>query len=458
MGNVAAPPSAGPVTRASAADTLRVVAGVLVPLAARGLILRRPAVVGTLARVDADRRAVRLLQRLRRRYGEGPLLLRLPGRRLVLVLAPGDAWRVLRETPDPFTAANREKRAALSRFQPHGVLVSRGPERAPRRAVNDDVLDSGAEVHREAAALVPKVREEAALLLEASARSGQLTWDAFASAWWRGVRRVVLGDAARDDATVTDALAALRAHGNWAYLRPESAARTARFDALVRRAVERAEPGSLAGLVARVTAAPGVVPHQQVPQWLFAFDAAGIAIVRTLALLDAHRDHLATVRAELRDRGDDDLRPLYALRAAVLESLRLWPTTPGILRDTTAVTTWEGSTLPADTAVLVYAPYFHRDDERLAEAHRYAPQLWAQARDAGGSQQSPELPWPLVPFSAGSAACPGRNLVLTLTSEVLAVLLDHHDLAPAPRQRLRRDRPLLGTLDPFRLRFAVVAG
>jgi hypothetical protein len=35
------------------------------------------------------------------------------------------------------------------------------------------------------------------VLLDGAARRGLLTWDEFAVAWWRMVRRVVLGDGAR---------------------------------------------------------------------------------------------------------------------------------------------------------------------------------------------------------------------------------------------------------------------
>jgi hypothetical protein len=37
---------------------------------------------------------------------------------------------------------------------------------------------------------------------------------------WRLVRRIVLGDAARDDRSATEELTRLRADANWAYLKP----------------------------------------------------------------------------------------------------------------------------------------------------------------------------------------------------------------------------------------------
>jgi hypothetical protein len=97
---------------ASVVDTLRAVGTVLVPLVARGVIIRRPvAAVGE--RLDADRRLVRTLQRLRARYGSGPPRLRLPLCRVVLVLSHEDAHRVLDASPDPYATAARKKKAAL---------------------------------------------------------------------------------------------------------------------------------------------------------------------------------------------------------------------------------------------------------------------------------------------------------------------------------------------------------
>src|SRR3954454_5089144 len=55
--------------RASRLDTMRTITTVVVPLVSRGMLLRRPPVVALPEKLDADRRAVRLMQRLRHRYG-----------------------------------------------------------------------------------------------------------------------------------------------------------------------------------------------------------------------------------------------------------------------------------------------------------------------------------------------------------------------------------------------------
>ena len=148
-----------------------------------------------------------------------------------------------------------------------------------------------------------------------------------------------------------------------------------------------------------------IAPEHQVPQWLFAFDPAGMATFRALALLAIHPDYARVVRSEV--EAQDDPTRMPTLRATVLESLRLWPTSPLILRETSTETTWENGTLPAHSAVTIFSPFFHRDDQRLPQANSFSPDLWAGDR--------PTTDWPFIPFSEGSAGasrartCPLAN-------------------------------------------------
>lgn len=432
--------------RASALDTLRLGVQVLAPTVARGAIVRRPAFVALAALLDVDHRAVGLLQRLRARHGPGPLRLRVPGRAVALVLSPAHVRRILAESPEPFTLANRDKVAALAHFQPDGVLITRGPARAPRRRLNEAVLDTGRPLHRLAPQLVTKVRDEIALLMADVDRAGELTWDDYSRAFSRIVRRTVLGDAARDDGRISDLLAALRRDANWAYLRRRRIDVRRDFMTRLHTYLQMAEPGSLAAILAATPAAEMTRPAGQVPQWLFAFDAAGIAAFRALAMLATHPEQRARVGAEL--AGLDLSRPQHLpyLRGCVLESLRLWPTTLAVLRDSTTDTGWGGAVMPAGTTTIILSSFFHRDGQTVTDADRFNPQRW--------SPPGPPDQAALIPFSAGPGECPGRDLVLFLTSTLLAAVLHRHELRLVAPRRLLAGRPLPGTLNHTAIRFA----
>ncbi|MDB5692234.1 MAG: cytochrome [Alphaproteobacteria bacterium] len=368
------------------------------PLFAKGLIIRRPFVVRLLRRTGTEGKGVRLLARLRRKYGDGPLRLRLPLREQAVILSPRHLRRILAGTPEPFAAASREKQAALAHFQPEGVLVSEGGERAERRRFNEAVLESACPVHSLAPRLAARIEAETAPLRAAE----QLGWPAFKRAWFRMVRQAIFGPSARDDERLTDTLEKLRADANWAFLKPRRERLRDRFLASVRERLAEAPPDSLGGL-ARARATAGSAPEHQIAHWLFAFDAAAIAGFRTLAMLALHP------QAAARARESDEFR-----RACLLETLRLWPTTPAVLRETRAETQWEASALPAGTGLLIHLPFFHRDGSRIPYADRFVPDIWLDGRAEA---------WPFVPFSTGPAGCPARNLVLFLASAWIAALI-----------------------------------
>ncbi|WP_434994098.1 cytochrome P450 [Arthrobacter sp. Ld5] len=430
---------------ASAADTARLLVGVLLPTIVKGPIIRRPWAVGLAARLDLDTRAVGIVRSVHAKYPAGPLMLRLPVRKQAIVLAPEDADAVLTQSPDPFTPASSEKRAALSHFEPANVLITRGPLRTVRRALQEQVLDTDHPVHHLADRFVPVVEEEMRELLAEAARSGSLPWDDFLDAWYRVVRRVVFGDHAREDTDLTDMVIRLRKDGNWAFLKPVRKKTRRRLLARITEELANAEPGSLAAVMAAAPKGDGAEPADQVPQWLFAFDPAGMATFRALTVLATHPDAMAAARREI-DGDTSGRRLLPYLRAAVLESLRLWPTTPMILRQSVRPVQWEQGLMPADCGVLVYAPYFHQDERSLRSAHNFSPERWLTEEDDG---------WPLVPFSDGPVVCPGKQLVLLVTSAALAALVAGHDFRVEEGQALDPERPLPGTMDNYSVRLGV---
>ena len=415
---------------ASIADTGRTLRDVLLPIVAQGAILRRPRLSALSERLGTDDRALRRVRKLRERYGEGPLLLRLPGRRLALILQPSDVWRVLDQTPEPFSAATSEKVGALRHFQPHAVLVTDPPVRTARRRLNEQVLDSDHPVHRHGARMVEVVTEELDSL------TATLGWTEFREVWSRVVRRIVLGDKARDDTELTRLLDSLRSKANWAEFRRRDTGDLERFQELIDHYVRTAAPGSLVSDLPKEPTG-GLDPAGQVPHWLFAFDAAGIALWRLFAVLAAHPAYADPIVEEAHHPEESPL--LANAGAAVQESVRLWPTTLVVLREGRADTEWNGRIAPAGTEFAVVSSVFHRDDEALDFANRFEPRIWLDRRSDGN--------WPLIPFSAGPAVCPGRNVVLLTTSVATSHVVATYDLDLDPTTRRKLDATMPGTFD-----------
>lgn len=451
---VRAPAGSNAIRWTSLSDSWCVVRDVLIPTIAMGPIIRRPTMTRRAEAHDHVERAVKTLQRMRDRYGPGPLMLRIPFRNQAVLLDGEDARRVLEASPDPFTPASSEKRAALGHFEPGVSLITRGPKRAPRRALNDGALEPECPVHHLSAALLAVIDEEATILFEELRDQAHrpLQWEQFKRTWMRVVRRVVFGDAARDDERIIEIMETLRSAGNWAWFGPRRPALRRELHARIERYIDRAEPGSLVAQLAAMLPSQEQCPAHQVPQWLFAFDPAGMTVFRALALLSTHAEALPRAMAEV--AGGAVGQPHRAfLRATILETLRLWPTTPMILRQTTRPTVWPGGTMPAGTGVLVYAPLFHRDDRLLPHAHSFHPDLWME--DDRQVQGFPPQSAAFFPFSGGPAHCPGQNLVLMLTSAMLAALLHRAAFELIDPHRLPVGR-LPGLLDHFTLQFRVM--
>ena len=434
------------VSQASLLDTMAVLRDVVLPTMAKGPLIRRRKVVGLAERRGLDDKAVIRMQKLRDKYGPGPLLLRIPLRHQAVILSADDASRILDHAPEPFAAATMEKRAALGHFQPDGVLSSHGQERAIRRRLNEQTLETGCPVHGMADHFARIADEEMAEVAAIALKRNELDWDSFFIGWYRMVRRIVLGDAARDDHELTDLLEQLRRRANYAFLRPKDRKTRAAFLNRLRRYLDQADPLSLAGRMAEACTDPAQQPHHQLPQYLFAFDPGGMASFRTFAVLAAHPEIEAKVRHEIGAAGDVPQLPL--LRACFMDVLRLWPTTPAILRETTRTVRWHSGQLEKGTQILIFAPFLHRDDKTLAQAHRLDPSLWQQGNER------PDLG--LLPFSHGPVICPAVRFVPLIATLAMKSLLSRSRLTLSEDQRLSPER-LPGTLDNYTLRFSASA-
>ncbi len=405
--------------------------------------------MAALEKFQADTMAIGTVSRLRTEFGDGPVELALPGRTLVVVLDEDDANTILADTPERFTPANKEKRGALRPFQPHGVLISDNAARKQRRPVNEAALEASAPLHSAAATFASTIELEVAALMDDAQGTGTLDASQFVRSWWQIVRQITLGTEARDDTKLTDQLWSLRSNGNWSYFFPARSRLRDRFFEGLYRYAENPEANTLLAALDASTSGAAADPIGQIPHWLFAFDAAGIATVRALALLANHPEQLERARAEVAELEPDAPASLPFLRSCILESLRLWPTTPAILRDSLVDTTWgtRQQVVDAGSAFLIYTPAFHRD-ERLDYANSFEPDIWLDGRAEGHRG--------FLPFSAGPADCPGRNVALFTASTVLAEILSRtKEISQTSTPRLRTEDSLPVTQNHYGLKFAV---
>lgn len=327
-----------------------------------------------------------LLTGLNLRYGGRPVLVRGPRGPALVVLSTRDAERVLSE--EGYAPAVRERPAGL----------------------RTDVL---------LPAFVEVAREEAAELTD-----GVVDYARLEACWQRVARRCVYGDGAADDVELSALLARVRRAGRRRARRRQEIL-SGRYDARILDHLRRAEPGTLAGLLAVTTQGPETPALRQAAFWLMGFSVTAAALMRTLALLATHPAQRKSARA---DAG--------YLRACLREGLRLWPPVPALSRVTATETDWYGSVLPAGTHVLVPLGA-HQRSPRLPYADAFRPEIWLDGTAAGE--------WWSLP------TCDGVHLTLAVGTAFLGGILR----AARPKMPVRAvspHRPLPQTLNAARLR------
>lgn len=389
------------VKEASYYDSWRVFTTVLAPTILKGVIKRRPWIEAAAQYLGLDTTAVQLLQQLRRKYGSGPLLINLLFRSQVIVFDPKDVARVLDGTPVPFSPATKEKKSALEHFEPGNLLISDPERRKDLRPVHEHALATGERVHPFAERFNRVIKEELDALFQQADDNGemQLNWATFQKTWFKIIRRITLGDAARHDDQLTLDMDAIRQRANWGFLARTNNSVLERVQRTLTGYLDYPEEGSLISRFPRGHTSDLELPSQ-VAQWLFAWDAAGIAMARALALLGCQPEQQQRAYEEVATAVPLD-RPFS--RAVYLDAIRLWPTTPVILRDLTDDATLGGRAIAKGTGVMIFAPLFNRDTEKVGFADRMEASTWLDGEV--------ETERGFVPFSSGPAMCPAHNLV-----------------------------------------------
>jgi cytochrome P450 len=438
--------------RASFLENVRFTLTYLLPSMLRGIAIPMPFWTEVATRFDTGRGAA-TVERLTEHYSGRPVMLRSVGGQTLLILAADDVRRVLESPVSVYGMNAAEKLRLFSLFAPDALNGSPPELHAERRPFNEAVLDYGHEPHRLAERFLRVVHEEISAML---ADAKVLDYERSLAAFRRINRRCALGDVAADDTELSEEHSRLRADGDWLGLKFWNRRRDARLkasmDERIQRYVAAAEPGTLVSLFASAPKEAETRPNGQVPFWLMALDAVRVAVFNALALLTthpaAHERALAEVREADAVHGPGTVAAhadLAFVRACMLDSVRLWPAAPMLVRVTAAETEWYGVRLPIGARVLIPVAAHHRA-RRLPHANRFAPDLWLDG--------SADADWQMNVFSRGGAQCAGRNLALLLGTASLAELLRQREFELL-RPKLAPDRPLPYGINPLNVRFAV---
>ena len=282
----------------------------------------------------------------------------------LLMLEVEDVRRVLEGSPHPFASDPEAKRKGMGAFQPDALTISRDGLWDDRRRFTEAVLDTPQPVHRHGEHFAAVAKEETAAMLD-SLEDGELDYEALLPPYRRIVRRIVLGDSARDDEELSDMLAMLMSKGNGMPDEPPEELRAVHGeDRRVRRGRRAGQPG---GSVRR----GAVDPRHQAR-------GPGDALAVRPPGHDEH-EHAAGARGDRqppRQRAKLADEPSPYLNACLQDAMRLWPTTPLLSRETVEDVEWHGATVPAGTQLMIVNTFHHRDPDRVPYADRFAPEEW----------------------------------------------------------------------------------
>lgn len=400
---------------ASVADGIRFTALVGVPQMVQGLFKKRemPTKVAALARAEAQ--GFELVEGLVKDHGPGPFFVRVGTDEALLLHAPEDLEFVLGGSPEPFASDPPTKRKGMAAFQPDALTISRGDEWRNRRAFAESVLATGQPLHPLAPRFLEVVRETVGGLVAYE----PLAFEDLNESFQRITRRVVLGDRAAGDRDLSERLGDLMAAGNSTPGKP--APGYDEFLSLIQAYVDDPDPQSLTGRFAEAPHDDATNVAGQAIHWLFAMgDTLPMNLMRTLALLATHPEQLHEVRAELAKIDIDeatDVAGLDYVSGCVLEAMRLWPTTAMFGRVATQDVTFPGGqVLQADSQVLIYNVFNHRNPALVPYADTFSPGEWGPSGEASRS-------WLFNFFSHGPQGCPGAGLSVFLGQAFLARLL-----------------------------------
>ena len=284
------------IPSASFLDSLRYNAAQTIPVYMQGLFTRSKFWVGFWTRMGSDRRVVKLLTRMRDKYGPN-VYVNIQGNRTLLLLDHTGAEHVLKNSPEIYASDPDAKKRGMSHFQPGALTISTGEKWRDRRRFNEAVLHTALDGGGHAGKLLEVVRREARAL--AGKDGASLGWQDFADSFDRITLQIIYGEeAAYDDALLSHLRKMMREANRVFGLK-----KSRHFDSYyssVENYLKTPDPHSLASLCAATPSTPDTSVRAQLTHWTFAMSETLAAnTARALALIHAHTHALQRAREEI---------------------------------------------------------------------------------------------------------------------------------------------------------------
>jgi cytochrome P450 len=415
----------------------------IIPFYLRGIFTKNKFWISFFNKVHPDPLGVNFVRRLRRKYESAYFYIYLLRTRALVVLEVDGIRRVLDHSPTPYAADPDLKRRGMSHFQPNALTISRGAEWEDRRRFNEAVLASNERLHPDADKFLGAIDRATELL---SVNAGRyLVWDHFDHLFKRVTLEIIFGREARDDTALADRLTAMMRESNRVFLLGKSR----EFDLFYRRIrhyLASAQTGSLAAICKHAPSTAKTKAENQVPHWMFAMmETLATNTMRALALIVSQPGVEARVRREIQENGTgtpEGVDRMILLEGCVQEAMRLWPTTPMLMRQTVDDDILGGHIIPTGTQVVILNGFNHRDWETNPDAGCFRPDFWLDKRSD----------YRFNHLSNGTQVCAGKSLALFIAKAVLANLLVRGRYV-LKRPKLNMLRPLPYQYDDFVTRF-----
>ena len=392
----------------------------VVPYYLQGIFKRNRFWVSVFSSVHPDPMGIGFVEKVRRSFPDTPYFyLYMLNRKTLWVLDEDHIRRVLDLSPEIYAEPGM-KRTGMSHFQPGAATISRGDDWKDRRRFNEAALQSG-RPPRYGDQLLPAIAD--AFADWPGARKQELCWTDFVALLEDAAMQILVGRGTSEHETSQE-LSEMMRESNRVFALRESAY----FDSYYHRIktwLRYPSPDSLMARAAQAPATERTSPDTQVTHWLFALkDTLPENIVRTMALLAAHPDAMRQARAEIdampaMDAASIDQMPF--LEGCIQEAMRLWPTTPLLMRESLTAYPLGEHMVPAGMNVLISNNFNHRDRQSLNHADRFNPEFW----------QHDPVDYRLNHLSNGTQACAGKHLALFVAKALLVHLFQdtHYHLA-----------------------------